>query len=139
MLDKQIETFFSSQEFAVVGASCDRIKYGNKVLRCYMQKNLVVHPVHPTQKIIEGLSVCRSLTDLPNQVQSISIITPPQVTEDVIAEAIKKGIKNIWIQPGAESKKAIALCIKQQINVIAQGPCILVKLGYHEEIRQSPL
>lgn len=133
MLNEQIAEFFESPEFAVVGASTDRMKYGNKVLRCYMQHYMTVHPVHPHEQLIEDLPVFSSIKELPNEVHSISIITPPPITEKLVAEAIKKGIKNIWMQPGAESEKAINECIKHHINVIAGGPCILVKLGYHED------
>jgi len=91
-----------------------------------------VYPVNPKEKLIEGLSVIASVSDLPSEVDSISIITPPAVTEKIVEEAIQKGIKNIWMQPGAESDKAIQNCKQHKINIIAGGPCILVILGYKE-------
>jgi predicted CoA-binding protein len=130
---KQMEEFFKSPEFAVVGASNNRNKYGNKVLRCYMQHNMSVYPVHPQEQLIEELPVFSSVMELPSEVKSVSIITPPSVTEEAVSQAIKRGIKNIWLQPGAESEKAINDCIAHHINVIARGPCILVILGYQEE------
>ncbi len=60
------------------------------------------------------------------------MITPPQITEKVVEQAIGKGIKNIWMQPGAESAAAVAACKEAGINVIADGSCLLVVLGYHE-------
>lgn len=132
IMSNQIEEFFKSPEFAVLGASNNRLKYGNKVLRCYMQHNMTVYPVHPTEQLIEDFPVFSSIMELPTEVHSISIITPPHITEELVAQAIKKGIKNIWMQPGAESEKAINECIQHHINVIARGPCILVVLGYHE-------
>ena len=134
MLNKQIEEFFKSSEFAVVGASTDRIKYGNKVLRCYMQHRMTVYPVHPHEQLLEDLPAFSSVMELPSEVKSISVITPPQVTEKIVADAVKRGIKNIWMQPGAESDKAIRDCIEHHINIIANGPCILMTLGYHEDI-----
>jgi predicted CoA-binding protein len=73
-----------------------------------------------------------SVLDLPDDVQSISVITPPAVTERVVAEAIRKGIRHIWMQPGAESEAAVAACRQAGINVIADGSCVLVVLGYRE-------
>lgn len=125
-----IQTFLSAPAFAVVGASSDRSKYGNKVLRCYQQHGLDVFPVNPNEKSIEGLPCIASIADLPNHVESISIITPPPITENIVDEAIKKGIKNIWMQPGAESDRAIQKCKNHGVNVIANGPCILVVLGF---------
>jgi predicted CoA-binding protein len=132
MLDNSIALFFQSPAYAVVGASSNRQKYGNKVLRCYQQHNKQVYPVNPVEKFIEELPVIASLSDLPEIVHSISIITPPPITEQLVAEAIQKGIKNIWIQPGAESNKAIQDCKAHNINIIANGPCILVVLGFND-------
>jgi uncharacterized protein len=132
MINHQIETFFHSKAFAVIGASSNREKYGNKVLRCYLQNNKKVYPVNPHQDTIEGLAVVHSVHDLPDEVASISIITPPVITEKIVEEAIKKGIRNIWMQPGAESNSAIQNCKQHKINIIAEGPCILVTLNYVE-------
>ncbi len=131
-IDQQIATFLESPVFGVVGASPKREKYGNKVLRCYLMNGRKAIPVNPVHTEIEGLSCAASVTDLPAEVQSLSIITPPQVTEKAVTAAIAKGIKNIWMQPGAESPAAVEACQKAGINVIADGSCLLVVLGYHE-------
>ena len=129
---EQIELFFQSKAFGVVGASTDRHKYGNKVLRVYQQKNMRVIPVNPKEQEIEGTSCVASVIDLPGDVESISVITPPQVTEQVVEMAARKGIKNVWMQPGAESDTAVESCRRNGINVIADGSCILVVLGYRD-------
>ncbi len=129
---EQLDLFFQSKAFGVVGASADRHKYGNKVLRVYQQKNLRVIPVNPRDQEIEGLACVPGVMDLPGDVESISVITPPQVTEQVVEMAARKGIKNVWMQPGAESDAAVEACRKSGINVIADGTCILVVLGYHD-------
>jgi predicted CoA-binding protein len=132
-MKSQIDRFFSSKAYAVIGASTNREKYGNKVLRCYLQNYLTVYPVNPKDDFIEGLICLKDLSDLPKSVASISIITTPEITEKIVEQAIKKGIKNIWIQPGAESDLAINNCLKNKINIIANGPCILVELGFVDE------
>jgi predicted CoA-binding protein len=66
-------------------------------------------------------------------VKSISVITPPQVTDKVVEQAIARGIENIWMQPGAESDAAVERCRKSGVNVIADGSCLLVVLGYREQ------
>lgn len=131
-LDQQLERFFASPAFGVVGASNNRNKYGNKVLRVYLQNHKNVYPINPKEKVIEGIAVLPDIKSLPADVKSISIITPPPITEQIVRQAITKGIKNIWMQPGAESKAAILECFKNNINLIASGPCILVELHYHE-------
>ncbi|KTC87536.1 CoA-binding protein [Legionella drozanskii] len=131
-MSDQIERFFTSSAYAVIGASTNREKFGNKVLRCYLQHYKTVYPVNPKEGFIEGLVCINNIVDLPETVASISIITPPAITEKVVEQAIKKGIKNIWMQPGAESDTAIQNCLKNHVNVIAKGPCILVELGFVE-------
>ncbi len=128
----RINTFLAAEAFGVVGASSKPHKYGNKVLRCYQQNGRTVVPVNPVEKEIEGLACVASVSDLPDHVKSISIITPPQVTEKVVVQAIARGIKHVWMQPGAESPQAVAACEAAGLNVIADGSCLLVVLGYHE-------
>jgi predicted CoA-binding protein len=129
---KEMEEFFKAEAFGVVGASSDRSKYGNRVLRCYQEHSLRAIPVNPKEKAIEGEKCVSSVADLPTEVTSISVVTPPAVTEKVVEEAARKGIKNIWMQPGAESDAAISLCRERGINVIGDGSCILIVLGFSE-------
>lgn len=131
-IQEQIKTFFASPAFGVVGASANREKYGNKVLRCYLQNDKKAIPVNPAETKIEGITCAAAIRDLPADVLSISMITPPAVTTKLVPLAIEKGIKNIWMQPGAEQPDAVALCRKNGINVIADGSCVLVVLGYHD-------
>ncbi|MBI5510402.1 MAG: CoA-binding protein [Deltaproteobacteria bacterium] len=128
----QIDLFLASKAFAVAGASVDRAKYGNKVLRAYQQKGRKVVPVHPREKSIEGLATVASVLELPAEVQALSIVTPPAVTLQVIEAAAKIGIKNVWMQPGAESPTAIDAALAHGMNVIADGTCVLVVLKFHE-------
>jgi predicted CoA-binding protein len=129
---EQFDKFFASKAFGVVGASANRDKFGNKVLRVYLQHNMQVIPVNPREKEIEGIPCVTGILDLPPEVKSISVITPPTVTEQVVEMAIAKGIENIWMQPGAESPTAVEKCLLNNINVIADRSCILVKLGYKD-------
>jgi predicted CoA-binding protein len=131
-IQEQISQFLASPAFGVVGASSNREKYGNKVLRCYQQNGKKVIPVNPNEAEIEGIACVASVSDLPPEVASISMITPPAVTAKLVPLAIEKGIKNIWMQPGAEHPEAVALCREKGINVIADGSCLLVVMGCHD-------
>lgn len=131
-MSPEIQKFLASPAFGVAGASNDPNKFGNKVVRCYLQNNKKVYPINPNEKMVEGLPCVSKVTDLPTEVASLSIVTPPSVTEKIVEQAISKGIKNIWMQPGAESELAIQNCKIHHINVIAGGPCILATLGFKE-------
>ncbi len=130
---ERIDMFFDARAYGVVGASANRDKYGNKVLRCYLRNGYRAIPVNPKEKEIEGIPCVATVTDLPGDVKAISVITPPSVTELVVEQAIKKGIRHIWMQPGAASPAAVARCEESGVNVIADGSCLLVVLGCHED------
>ncbi len=131
-IQEKIQQFLTSPAFGVVGASTNRQKYGNKVLRCYLQNGNNAIPVNPNEPAIEGITCVASISDLPPDALSISMITPPAVTAQLVPLALEKGIRNIWMQPGAEHPDAVALCREKGVNVIADGSCLLVVMGYHE-------
>ena len=131
--DEQIRLFLDGEPFAVVGASTDREKYGNKVLRCYQQNQRRVIPINPNAPEVEGLNAFPDLAAAGEPIHALSIITPPAITEAVVDQAIEHAIGHIWMQPGAESAPAIARAEAAGLNVIHGGPCLLVVLGYHED------
>lgn len=136
-LQDQIDAFLAGSPFAVCGASPDRKKYGNKVLRCYLQNGLVAIPINPTQgmDVIEGVKAFPRLAEVPSPpgpIHAVSIITPSPVTEKIVEQMGELGITHVWMQPGAESPKAVARARELGMNVIAGGPCILVALGFHD-------
>jgi predicted CoA-binding protein len=131
-IEERIRRFLAAPAFAVAGASTNREKYGNKVLRCFQQHDKTVYPVNPRADRIEGLVCVPRVTDLPAEAQSLAIITPPKITEQIVEQSIARGIRNIWMQPGAQSEQAVARCEQAGINIIADGSCLLVVMGYHE-------
>jgi predicted CoA-binding protein len=94
-LDPKIAQFLESPAFGVVGASSNREKYGNKVLRCFLQHGRRAIPVHPKEKVVEGRAAVVAVSELPDEVAAISIVTPPAVTEQVVEAAIARGIKHV--------------------------------------------
>lgn len=131
----RIAAFLDGSPFAVVGASRSREKYGNKVLRCYVQNGRTVHPVNPARGEIEGLAAYPDLESVPEAVHGVSIVTPPEVTERVVEGAALAGVRHLWMQPGAESDAAVTRAAELGISVIAGGPCLLVTLGFREQDR----
>ncbi|MEE2962295.1 MAG: CoA-binding protein [Myxococcota bacterium] len=129
---EQIAQFLKSPSFGVVGASQDRTKYGNKVLRCYLQHGHSVVAINPRGGRIEKQPTFENVRGLPPEIQSLSLITPPHISEEVIQEAAQGHIRNIWLQPGAESPRCLEICQAHGINVIAGGACLLVVLGYRD-------
>jgi len=129
---REIDDFLAGTVYAVVGASRDRAKYGNKVLRCYLQRGRRAIPVNPHEAGIEGVRAVPDLASLPEAVHGVSIVTPPEVTDGIVEEAAAAGVKRLWMQPGAESERAVERARELGLSVIAGGPCVLVALGYRE-------
>jgi uncharacterized protein len=124
-----IEKFLAAETYAVAGASSRQDKYGNKVFRALLASGRDTYPLNPAQTEIEGHRAYPSIADLPLVPQALSIITPPEVTRRVVADAIAAGVKHIWMQPGAEDEQASESARQAGINVIDDGSCILVLLA----------
>ena len=95
-----IEVFLNTSTFAVAGASQDRSKYGNKVFRALVASGRTVYPLNPTAPEVEGHPAFASIAELPAVPESLSIVTPPHVTRQVIQQAIVASVKNIWSTRG---------------------------------------
>ena len=123
-----VEKFLAAETYAVAGASNRQHKYGNKVFRHLLAADRETYPLNPAQDKIEGHQAYPSIDDLPIVPEALSIITPPEVTRKVVAEAIAAGVKHIWMQPGAQDKQASESARDAGINVIDDGSCILILL-----------
>jgi predicted CoA-binding protein len=131
----KIPAFLSASSFAVVGASTNREKFGNKVLRCYIQHGKSITPINPKERMIEGIAALANLSSLPNPTNTaVSVVTPPIVTVDILEEAARLGIKHIWLQPGCESPEVMAAAARFGLlpTLISGGPCVLVELGFDD-------
>jgi len=125
-----IADFLQEGPYAVAGASNDRAKYGNRVLRAYQHKGWKVYPINPRESTVEGLAAYPDFRSLPERPRGVSIITPPAVTERIVAEAADAGAKFVWMQPGAESPEAIRIARERGLEVIADGSCFLVETHF---------
>ncbi|RCH86891.1 hypothetical protein CU098_005088 [Rhizopus stolonifer] len=129
MFETIAQNFIKNTQFIVVGASSNRQKFGNRILRWYQLNDLQVTPINPKENVIEGLPTLKSIEQVADPANtSISIITPPSVTLNVLQEAKRLGFKSIWIQPGAEDSHVVEYVEKENdLQVIHSGPCLLVK------------
>jgi predicted CoA-binding protein len=124
-----IETFLAAKTYAVAGASARQHKYGYKVYMALRASGRDVYPLNPVADEIEGHKAYAKIGDLPMVPESLSIITPPEVTRQVVFEAMDAGVQNIWMQPGAQDIRASEAAREAGINVIDDGACILVLLA----------
>ncbi len=121
-------SFIPKQPFALVGASKNKEKYGNKVLKDLISKGISVIPINPKEKTIEGIKCYSSLAlaSKENSIGLVILIIPPKAAIQVIDEMHLLNLKDIWFQPGAESEEAILLCEKYNLNY-TMNACIMRK------------
>lgn len=120
-----IQDFFNSQSFAVVGATHRTHKWGYKVFKRLLNLGKPVYPIHPKAQEIDGIKVYSSLSEIPEKPEAVNIIVSPEITEKIVKECFDLGIKKIWMQPGAQSEKAIEFCQKNGISLVYNN-CVLV-------------
>ncbi|KNZ74858.1 hypothetical protein J132_05856 [Termitomyces sp. J132] len=123
------KAFLKKSTFAVVGASKDQMKVGNKVLRWYQARGLDVIPVHPKEPELEGLKTITEISQLSSpSTTALSIITPPQITLLVLEKAKELNVPSYWIQAGAEDETVLKYIEENGLSdrVVCGGPCILV-------------
>lgn len=122
-----VDAFFTSPAYAVIGVSANRRKFGNTVFRAMKEKGLTVYPVHPTHETVEGEKCYKDVQSLPVGATSIVTVVPPEVTDRVVPEALTKGVKHFWMQPGSQSAPAAATARNAGASVV-EGDCILMFL-----------
>ena len=116
-----------SKIVAVVGASADRSKYGNRALRAYVQQGFTVIPINPHEASVEGLRAYPSVLDVPGHVDMATFYVPPDVGEQVIEDVARKGISEVWLNPGSESDALIARARALGLTPIVA--CSIIAIG----------
>ncbi len=122
---KDVSRFLSLGSYAIAGVSRDPKKFGQVVFRDLRKKGMDVVPVNPSAETIDGVKCFRSVSELPAEIRGIIFMTPKEETLSVAREAIAHGIKDLWIQQGAESKETVAALEKEDVNLI-HGQCIMM-------------
>ncbi|KAF5380361.1 hypothetical protein D9615_004730 [Tricholomella constricta] len=123
------KSFLAIPSFAVVGASKDQTKVGNRILRWYQTRDFDVTPVHPKEPELEGIKTITDISELSSpKTTALSVITPPKVTLGVLKKAKELDVPALWIQPGAEDEAVLQYIKENDLTdrVIYGGPCILV-------------
>ena len=116
-----------SKVVAVIGASRDRHKFGNRAVRAFRQQGYTVVPINPREAEVEGLKAYASVLDVPGPIDMASLYVPPDVGERVIEEIARKEIPEVWFNPGAESDALIARARALKIEPIVA--CSIVAIG----------
>jgi predicted CoA-binding protein len=113
---------------AVVGASPDRRKFGNKAVRAYLRAGYDVFPVHPTEPEVEGRPAYRSVKDIPrDRLDRIAVYLPPAVGLRVLDEFASRPVGDVYLNPGADAPEVVEKA--RQLGLNAVTGCAIVAIG----------
>jgi predicted CoA-binding protein len=116
-----------SKIVAVIGASNDRNKFGNRAVRAFQRQGYTVVPINPHETEVEGLTAYASVLDVPGPIDMATLYVPPAIGEPLLDELARKQIPEVWVNPGAESDALIARARELQIQPIVA--CSIVGIG----------
>jgi predicted CoA-binding protein len=116
-----------SKVVAVVGASSNRGKFGNKALRAFLAEGYTVVPINPNETEVEGLKTYPTVLDVPHPIDMATVYVPPEIGITLLPHFEKKGIPEIWVNPGAESDELLDDARRRNLNVIAA--CSIIGIG----------
>jgi len=112
---------------AVIGASNDRRKYGNKALRALRERGYTVWPVNPNESEVEGIPAFKSIRDVPQRPEMITVYVRPEVVLQILPDIAAKGCDELWLNPGTESDEVLRRAEQLHLNVIQA--CTIVGVG----------
>lgn len=112
---------------AVIGASRDRRKFGNRAVRAFREQGYTVVPVNPHETEVEGLTAYRSVLEVPGPIDMATLYVPPEVGERIIDDIAAKNIAEVWLNPGSESDKLIARA--RELNIRPIVACSIIAIG----------
>ena len=112
---------------AVIGASSDPRKFGNRAVRAFRRQGYTVVPINPNRTRIEGLQAYASVLDVPGAIDIATFYVPPDVGARVIQDVAKKEIPEVWLNPGSESEELVRLARSLKVEPIIA--CSILGIG----------
>ncbi len=112
---------------AVIGASLDRAKFGNKAVRAYVRQGWTVFPVNPAGGTIEGLRTFRRIDDIPGTIDRASLYVPAEIGIALLAGIKAKGATELWVNPGAESDELLQAA--EVLGLATIAACSIIDIG----------
>lgn len=112
---------------AVIGASANRSKFGNKALRAFHHRGYTVVPINPNADVVEGQRAYATVLDYPDPIDEATVYVPPDIGRQVIDQIATKGIKKVWLNPGADARPVVERARSLGLNTIVA--CSILGIG----------
>ena len=112
---------------AIVGASSNRAKFGNKALRAFVNQGYTVVPINPTETEVEGHRAYASVMDVPGSIDIATIYVPGAIGVRVMEDLAKKGIPEVWLNPGADDRRVVDKARSLGLKTVVH--CSIIAIG----------
>ena len=112
---------------AVIGASKDRNKFGNKALRAFERQGYDVLAINPNEAEVEGHKTYGSVLDVPGTIDMATVYVPPDAGVKVMDELARKGVPEVWLNPGADEDEVVARA--RQLGLRIVQACSILGIG----------
>ncbi|HMM11561.1 MAG TPA: CoA-binding protein [Bacteroidales bacterium] len=126
----QIEEFRRYRNTAIVGISRNPKKFGFQLAQLLIGQDYNLRPIHPEATEILGLKCIKSVSELPPDTDSIIIVTPKELTNQYLNDALDAGIRQVWIQQFSETPESLATAAQSEANVVI-GRCLIMYSNPH--------
>ena len=112
---------------AIIGASNDRRKFGNKALRAFAHQGYTVVPINPHEREIEGHHAYATVLDVPGTIDMATVYVPPEIGIGVMDELAEKKVGEVWLNPGADGPEVVERA--RQLGLKAIQACSIIGIG----------
>ena len=124
---KLARNVFHMKTVAVIGASNNRAKFGNKAVRAFHQTGYKVYPIHPAHSEVEGLPCYKTIQELPERPNLVSVYIGPEQLLKVLPDIALKSCDELWLNPGTESAEVLKRA--KQLGLKTVETCSILALG----------
>ncbi len=123
----QLLFFEEMKTAAVIGASNDRSKFGNKAVRAFQQTGHKVFPVHPALSEVEGLPCFKNIREVPERPNLVSIYIGPDRLLQILPDIAARGCDELWLNPGTISSEVLAKA--KELGLKTKQLCSIIEVG----------
>jgi uncharacterized protein len=127
MRQDHAEVAMEEQSVIIVGASNKRDRFANKAVRAYRDLGWTVYPVHPVERMVEGIPCSPTIAEIPGRAAVMSLYVPPAAGLEIIGGAPAKGVRDVYVNPGSGSPELV-----ERIRELGMNPieaCSIIAVG----------
>ena len=128
-MKETIAALLQCKNWALVGATSNKGKFGYKIFQVMRNNGLQVFAVNPGLQEIDGQPCYASLADLPETIEAVNVVVPPKVALGILEECQRLNISKVWLQPGADTAEVVEKAKALGLQVVYDA-CIMIELRH---------